>query len=98
MKETKIVVEVKTIADAWELVSAGVDGIQFDKITATDLEVAVPKLKAINNNIMILAAGGINESNIIDYAATGVDVLVSSSPYNSKPADIGVKIEPCRVG
>ena len=32
------------------------------------------------------------EQNIVDYAATGVDFIVTSSPYHAKPSDIKVMI------
>jgi len=40
------------------------------------------------------AAGGINEQNAAEYAATGVDILVLSSVYFGKPSDIRVTISP----
>jgi molybdenum transport protein len=41
-----------------------------------------------------MATGGINTKNNQEYAASGVDVIVTSSPYNASPADIKVRIEP----
>ena len=41
----------------------------------------------------INAAGGVNGDNAAQYAATGVDVLVTSWPYFGKPADIKVVME-----
>ena len=38
----------------------------------------------------ILAAGGVNGDNAAAYAATGVDVLVTTWPYFGRPADIKV--------
>ena len=46
----------------------------------------------INPSIVILAAGGINESNIEEYAKIGVDAIVTTSVYHAKPIDIGCKI------
>ena len=40
--------------------------------------------------ITILAAGGVNGDNAAAYAATGVDVLVTTWPYFGRPADIKV--------
>ena len=39
------------------------------------------------------AAGGINEDNAKAYAATGVDLLVTSAMYWGKPADIAARME-----
>ena len=44
--------------------------------------------------IAILAAGGINGDNATEYAATGVDILVTTWPYFGKPTDIKVIIRP----
>ena len=44
-------------------------------------------------HISLLAAGGINEKNISAYVKTGVDGVVTTSLYNAKPADVGVKLE-----
>lgn len=44
--------------------------------------------------MVILAAGGINESNIQDYVETGIDAVVTTCVYYAKPIDIGCKIEP----
>jgi nicotinate-nucleotide pyrophosphorylase len=35
-----------------------------------------------------------DESNAAEYAATGIDIIVLSSVYFGKPADIGVVIQP----
>lgn len=94
VKEKKAIVEVKEISQAIELVSAGVDGIQFDKVDASAIAAAIHTLKSIDPAIVTLAAGGIHEGNIQDYAVTAVDGLVLSAPYYAKPADIKVEIVP----
>jgi len=90
--EKKIIVEVETIEDALLLCRAGVDGLQFDKVPHQDLKTAVKQIKDKNHNIVLLAAGGINEQNAELYAATGVDGLVTTSVYFGKPVDMGTKI------
>ncbi|WP_013323963.1 ModD protein [Gloeothece verrucosa] len=92
VKEKKILVEVTTLSEALPLAQAKIDGLQFDKLKAEELADIVPKLKSIHPTLMILAAGGINEANIAEYATTGVDGLVLTAPYYAKPADIQVKI------
>jgi molybdenum transport protein len=90
--EKKVIVEVDNIDEAIELVKAGVDGIQFDKVDPISLEQYVKKLKAINPNVTIIGAGGINETNIEEYAATGIDAVATTSVYFGKPVDIGAKM------
>ncbi|HHX68092.1 MAG: ModD protein [Miniphocaeibacter sp.] len=91
--EKKIVVEVKDFEEARILARAGIDGLQFDKVKASELEELIKELRLINPSIIILAAGGINENNILEYARTGANGLVTTAMYHAKPIDIGVKIK-----
>ncbi|HDJ66998.1 MAG TPA: ModD protein [Nitrososphaeria archaeon] len=90
----KIGVEVDDLEQAIILVKAGVDLIQFDKLPPKDLSEAVVKLKEMKNELVIAAAGGIDEHNIEDYVRAGVDLIVTSAPYYARPLDIGTKISP----
>lgn len=90
----KVLVEVEDLEDALLLCEAGVDGLQFDKISPPELRLAVEQLRAKNKSMVILAAGGINENNAEAYAKTGVDGLVTSWVYFGKPVDIGTSIVP----
>lgn len=90
--EKKVFVEVSQIDDAIKICKAGADGIQFDKIPERELAEAVKTLKIINPNLIILAAGGINETNAAEYAKTGIDAIVTSAVYFGKPIDIGTEM------
>ncbi len=92
--EKKVTVEVENIEDAILMAEAGVDTLQTDKLSVEDLTEVVEKVKDINPDICITAAGGINVSNVEAYAATGVDGIATTSLYFGKPSDIAVKIEP----
>jgi molybdenum transport protein len=50
------------------------------------------RLKKEFPHLLLSATGGIGEQNIVAYAQTGVDFIVTSSPYHAKPADIKVMI------
>lgn len=91
--EKKIIVEVENKAEAIMLAEAGVDGIQFDKVPASDLKQIVDSIRRINPNITLIAAGGINGGNVQEYADTGVDTIATTSVYFGKPADIKVTME-----
>jgi molybdenum transport protein len=91
--EKKIIVEAVSLNEALLLCRAGVDGVQFDKLSAPELRRAVEALRPSFPGAALLAAGGINEKNIAEYAATGVDGIVTTSLYSAAPADIGVRIE-----
>lgn len=89
--EKKLFVEA-TPEQARILADAGVDGIQFDKVPSAVLEALVPELRDINPCITLVAAGGINPDNAVEYASTGVDGLVTTSLYTVKPLDMSVRM------
>lgn len=93
-KEKKIVVEADSHDEALLLAKNGVDIVQLDKLTPDQLASLVNEIHAIDPMVKVSAAGGINESNIAAYASTGVDIIVLSSVYFGKPADIGVSVIP----
>ncbi len=93
-KETKIIVEADNLGDAGQIAESGADIIQIDKMAPDSLAALVEKVRAVNPAVKISAAGGINEANAAAYASTGVDIIVLSSVYFGKPADIGVSIRP----
>ena len=68
--------------------------VQFDKAAPQDLRAWCPPLRERHPRLHLLAAGGINAGNAADYAASGVDALVTSSLHYAPPADVGVSVEP----
>jgi molybdenum transport protein len=93
-REAKIIVEADTGAEALLVALSGADIVQLDKIGPAELADTVTALRKANPQLVISAAGGINEANAAEYAATGVDIIVLSSAYFGKPSDIGVVIQP----
>ena len=93
MPEKKITIEVDCLDDALLASGAGLDSIQCEKFSCQDLAATVGALKSARPDVLILAAGGINSDNAAEYAATGVDVLVTSWPYWGRPADMKVVME-----
>ena len=91
--EKKIFVEA-SLEQAPALARAGVDGIQLDKATPEQLTALVPKLRAINPHITLIAAGGVKPENTVAYASTGVDGLATTAPFTAKPIDMSVRISP----
>ncbi|MGZ8546925.1 MAG: ModD protein [Sulfuricurvum sp.] len=92
--EKKIVMEANDIAEALKFASLGTDILQLEKFPLTKLSDAVRILRADYPHITLIATGGISTKNIAEYVATGVDMIVTSSPYSAQPADIKVRIEP----
>jgi nicotinate-nucleotide pyrophosphorylase (carboxylating) len=71
----KIEVEVESLEDAEKAARLGVDIIMFDNMKPATIKKGAKKVKAIDKRILLEASGGINLSNIADYAKTGVDVI-----------------------
>jgi molybdenum transport protein len=92
--EKKIIVEVDNAEEALMAACSKADIIQIDKMSPAGLAALIKEIRKISQDKKISAAGGINESNAGLYAATGVDMLVLSSVYFGKPADISVSILP----
>jgi molybdenum transport protein len=90
--EKKIAVEVENIEEALLVARAGVDVLQVDKMPLDSLREMVVAIRAIDPRVCIAAAGGITPANATAYAATGVDILVTSALYAAKPADIAARI------
>ena len=92
--EKKITVEVKDMEMAYKAIKAGVDILQLDKFSVDEVKKVVELARQEAKGTKIAAAGGINETNIEKYAATGVDIIVLSCAYFGKPADIKVRLIP----
>ena len=89
--EKKVVVESDTLEDAKEMLFLGADVIQMDKCNQNILEELVIYKNHNFPNAKILAAGGINLENVSYFVETGVDAIVTSSPYQAKMADLGTR-------
>lgn len=94
LPEKKLAAEVNTPEDAFILAKAGLDIIQCEKFPTTELAATVKQLRTMRPELLLLAAGGIRADNAADYAATGVDVLVTSWVYSGRPADIHIEARP----
>lgn len=90
--EKKILIEVEDLESAVKVTKAGVHGLQFDKLSPAELKVIVATIRNINPSITLIGTGGINEGNIEEYAATGVDSISTTSVYFGTPVDIEVTI------
>lgn len=90
--DLKIEVEARTISDVRKIVDLGkgkVFRIMLDNFTASKIEEA---LKIINGEFETEASGGINLSNIEEYAQTGVDyVSVGGLIHQARSLDLSLK-------
>jgi len=73
----KIEVEVTDVKEVLEAAKAGADIVMFDNFSPQQVKEAVALLerKGLRNRVLIEASGGINEQNVLEYSATGADVL-----------------------
>ncbi len=90
--EKKVIVESSTFEDIKSLLDYGVDVIQVDKGSLDLIKKVISLKKQKYKNAKILAAGGINLTNVQSYAKLGIDGVVTSSLYNCGMADLGVKL------
>ena len=93
--EKKIGVEVTSLQQARQVAARGADSVQLDKCSAAELKEMVDALKGDFPDLLVIAAGGINGDNVRAYAASGVDLLVTSWMYFGKPADISAQMTRC---
>ena len=94
--EKKILVETSELQKALACLKAGADGIQLEKLSPTDLKNICSEIRQHYPDAVLLAAGGINETNITQYAEADINGVVTTSLYTSKPVDIGVRIVPVK--
>lgn len=90
--EKKIAVEVENYNEARFFAGLGADILQCEKMNYETLKSCV-KLKDHFSHLLVSATGGIDTSNVAEYAQCGVDFVVTSSSYHAKPADIKITIE-----
>ncbi|UWX58038.1 ModD protein [Chlorobaculum sp. MV4-Y] len=94
--EQKILVEADSADKAIRIAAAGADVVQVDKMPVAELASLVSEIRSRFPGVAVSAAGGINGENAAAYAATGIDIIVLSSVYFGKPADISTSIIPAK--
>jgi molybdenum transport protein len=90
--EKRIGIEAKDMESALQFIEAGFDFIQLDKFPIPEIKEIYRRAKEAPHEIIVAAAGSIKQDNVKEYAATGVDVLVTSALYFGPPADIKARI------
>ncbi len=91
--DLKIEVETRSLDDVKEVLAiGGIHRIMLDNFSPEKLKEAV---ELINGKYETEASGGINESNIREYAETGVDFIsVGSLTHHIKSLDLSLKAAP----
>ncbi len=87
--DLKIEVETRTLDEVQEALNSGVDIILFDNMSLEEIRKAV---LLVNKQCATEASGGINENNIREVAATGVDFIsVGALTHSYKSLDMSLK-------
>ncbi len=84
----KVSCEARSIQEGMDAVKAGADIILLDNFPPADIEkfVSVLKEQDLRNTIILETSGGIDESNVAEYAATGIDIISSGALTHSYKA------------
>ena len=92
----KIEVEVSTADDAVEAAEAGADIVMFDNMTPSPIRDAVKLLesKGVRKRLVLEASGGIDETNILEYARSGADILsLGSLTHSARALDLSLEVK-----
>jgi nicotinate-nucleotide pyrophosphorylase (carboxylating) len=84
-KHKKVEVEVENVDDAIIAAREGVNIIMLDNMSPPQIKKTIKKLEHLNlrKNVKIEASGGINYSNVVQYAKSGIDMISIGRLTNS---------------
>jgi nicotinate-nucleotide pyrophosphorylase (carboxylating) len=91
----KIEVEVARVADALKAAEAGADMIMLDNFSPKQIKETVESLKKAGffGKILLEASGGITAENLLEYAATHVDIIsIGELTHSAKALDFSLEI------
>jgi nicotinate-nucleotide pyrophosphorylase (carboxylating) len=93
-KHKKIEVEVESLHHATMAARESVDIIMLDNMSPVQIKNIIKKLKQLNlrNKVKIEASGGINHSNVTQYAKSGVD-MISIGKLTSSVSGLDLSLE-----
>ncbi|HOP74038.1 MAG TPA: carboxylating nicotinate-nucleotide diphosphorylase [Bacillota bacterium] len=87
----RIEVEVENETQVREALAAKADIIMLDNMTPAEMKRMV---ELINGQAIVEASGNVNEKNIVEIAATGVDIIsIGSLTHSVRALDISLKFE-----
>lgn len=89
-KTLKIEVEVRNFRELDEVLKVGgIDIIMLDNFTPSDIKMALVK---INGKYKVEASGGVNQTNLVEFAETGVDFIsIGALTHQIKSLDLSLK-------
>ena len=90
----RIEIEVKTLTELREAISAGAEVVLLDNMSLEELKEAVKLARSLNPKIILEASGGVTLENVRAIAETGVDLIsVGRLTHSARAMDINLKIE-----
>jgi nicotinate-nucleotide pyrophosphorylase (carboxylating) len=90
----KIEVEVTSPIDASKAARLGADIIMFDNFSSAQIREAVDLLSKMGYKGLTEASGGITAENLLEYAATGVDLIsLGALTHSVKALDISLEVK-----
>jgi nicotinate-nucleotide pyrophosphorylase (carboxylating) len=88
----KVEVEVESVKQAREALSAGADIIMLDNMNVKDMRCVV---ELVQGRALLEASGGITLDNIRSVAEAGVDLIsIGALTHSAKALDISLEVEP----
>jgi nicotinate-nucleotide pyrophosphorylase (carboxylating) len=91
-RTVKVEVEVESLKQAREALSAGADIIMLDNMRVKDMRKVVELAK---RRTVLEASGGINLNNVRSVAEAGVDLIsIGALTHSSRALDISLELEP----
>jgi len=88
----KVEVEVESVKQAQEALSAGADIIMLDNMNVKDMRRVV---KLVQGRALLEASGGITLDNVRSVAEAGVDLIsVGALTHSARALDISLEVEP----
>ncbi len=91
--EKKIIVEVENMPEVRDALTGQPNVLQLDKFPPRDIETVVKLVQQEAPHCLVSIAGGVNKENIAEFAQTGANFIVTSSPYYAKPLDVKARME-----
>jgi len=91
----KIEIEVTNSNDAVKVAEAKADVIMLDNFQPRQIRESLEGLKKekLREHVLVEASGRINEKNVLEFAATGVDILsLGEITQNAKALDMSLKV------
>ncbi|UCB60472.1 MAG: carboxylating nicotinate-nucleotide diphosphorylase [Candidatus Bathyarchaeota archaeon] len=91
----KIEVEVTSIEDALAAAKANADIVMLDNFSPNEIRKTVASLEeeGVRRKVLLEASGGITEENVLEYAATDVDIVsIGEITHSVKALDVSLEV------